>query len=302
MEPMPARPPRRRPARPVADAPVEALVLAREQLAKGWLVALIEDAPLADAPSIVVAGVVRDGPRLCEAVVRALASNAELEREELEASFLVSKPEAASREIEALRAVLWSALLSELRDPDPEQLAALSERLAYVIELVRGSALRTAGSAAGGSWPALLDEEIERGSRSGEPLSLLLVELDDAERVLAVEPGDQARALFARVALAIEGGTRGRGIFAGEAHGRSWIIAPATDREGALALASRAERAVRGAGDWRGAPLSVSVGIAVLGEDGSDRGGLIEAAEEARFAAAAAGITVTRGEGQDPKG
>ena len=63
-------PPRRRRARPVADAPVDALVLRAELLAKGWLLALVEDTPLEEASRILASDVARDGPRLCEAVVR----------------------------------------------------------------------------------------------------------------------------------------------------------------------------------------------------------------------------------------
>jgi GGDEF domain-containing protein len=295
MDRMPARPPRRRRARPVADAPVDALVSARERLAKGWLLALLEEAPLVEAPSIVAGGVVLDGPRLCEAVVRALASDAELGGIEAPALSVV-EPDAISQALEALRAVVWSALLSELRDPDPELVAALSERLALVIELVRGAALRSARDASENSWVAVLDEQISEARRAGKPVSLLLVELDDAERVLAVEPVDEARALFGRVSLAIEDATGPQDVVAREANGRAWIVAPGRDRASARMLASRVDDALRAVDEWRGAPLTVSVGIAVLGEDASDRDGLIEAAEEARFAAAAGGITVTRGD------
>ena len=45
---------------------------------------------------------------------------------------------------------------------------------------------------------------------------------------------------------------------------------------------------------WRGAPLSASVGVAVLGEDGRSAEELIDAAEQARFAAAAEGVDVHR--------
>jgi GGDEF domain-containing protein len=38
--------------------------------------------------------------------------------------------------------------------------------------------------------------------------------------------------------------------------------------------------------------MTVSVGIAVYREDGQDAGALIEAAEEAKFAAAASGVRV----------
>jgi GGDEF domain-containing protein len=46
---------------------------------------------------------------------------------------------------------------------------------------------------------------------------------------------------------------------------------------------------------WRGAPLTVSIGLAVLGEDGSDSDELIDSAEQAMLAAAAEGVGVHRG-------
>src|SRR5579875_2095575 len=72
--------PRRRRARPVADAPVDALLLRVEDLAKGWLLALLEHAPLDDAPAILGADLAREGPRICDAVVRALADERDLRR------------------------------------------------------------------------------------------------------------------------------------------------------------------------------------------------------------------------------
>ena len=80
------------------------------------------------------------------------------------------------------------------------------------------------------------------------------------------------------------------------------MIAPGADRERALALDSRIGSAVRAAPPWRGAPLAGAVGVALLGEDGEDGGSLIAAAEESMFAAAAAGIEITRGTGPDAGG
>ena len=73
-------PPRRRRARPVADAPIDALLPRSEDLAKGWLLALLEQAPLDAAPAILAAELTRDGPRLCDAVLRAIADDADLRR------------------------------------------------------------------------------------------------------------------------------------------------------------------------------------------------------------------------------
>ena len=73
---------------------------------------------------------------------------------------------------------------------------------------------------------------------------------------------------------------------------RAWIIARETTRSGAHALASRIADAVEQAPLWRGAPMTVSVGLAVYREDGRDATTLLEAAEEAKFAAASRGVPV----------
>ena len=68
----------------------------------------------------------------------------------------------------------------------------------------------------------------------------------------------------------------------------------------AQALGSRIVAAVPAEGSWRGAPLTVSVGLAVLGEDGHNAATLIDAAEQMRFAAEASGIGILTGEpGED---
>ena len=42
-------------------------------------------------------------------------------------------------------------------------------------------------------WMGVLDRELTRAQRSGSPLSLLLLELEEAERLLAVEPPTRGR-------------------------------------------------------------------------------------------------------------
>jgi hypothetical protein len=56
--------PRRRRPRPVVTEGVEALLLRGDELAKGWLLALVEDAPLESAAAIMAGDVARDGPRI----------------------------------------------------------------------------------------------------------------------------------------------------------------------------------------------------------------------------------------------
>jgi len=77
-----------------------------------------------------------------------------------------------------------------------------------------------------------------------------------------------------------------------ETDSRAWIIARDTGRAGAHALGTRIAASVPTGGSWRGAPLAVSVGLAVLGEDGHNAAALIDAAEQTRFAAEASGLGI----------
>jgi GGDEF domain-containing protein len=335
-----------------------------DELAKGWLLALVEDAPLEDAAAIMAGDVARDGPRICDAVVRAVCDEGDLRRIERGGMLepLVSRAgelagadavEAAAHAVETLRGVVWSALRAELSEDDPGLLADAADRLSLVAEQVRGAVLRRhhdgeesdgqAGraapvkiartnapadlSAADGSsgassgeaaderdasgrgaeegdplWIDALRDEIVTAGRARAPLSLLLVELEDAERLVAIEPHGEATATFGRFAVVLRSLVRRRDVLAGETGGRAWIIARDTGRDGAEALGTRIATTVPAEESWRGAPLTVSVGLAVLGEDGDSAAALIDAAEQTRFAAEASGIGIVSGVAGDGGG
>ena len=149
--------PRRRRPRPVVSAGVESLLSRGDELAKGWLLALVEDAPLEAAAAILAGDVARDGPRICDAVVRAIYDEADLRRIERDGVLepLASRVGelagagdvvAAARAVETLKDVVWGALRRELGPDDPELLVESAERLSLVMELVRAAVLRRAGS------------------------------------------------------------------------------------------------------------------------------------------------------------
>lgn len=355
----------------MADTAVDALLARAEDLTKGWLLALLEQSALEHAPSILAADVVRDGPRLCDAIVRALADDHDLRRLEPGGALErlasragemagTSQPEPSVRAVDALRGVIWSALREEMVRPEADLVEALAERLALVTELVRAAVLRRFGAPAGDGpseapgglaevirvgddagadilheigepdrgatleplpadseaadlsvarasgprlvkdgpipmaadslWRGALEDEIARAQRSGAKLGLLLAELGDANHVSAVEPLQVASETFGRFAQAVRTALRREDILACETETRAWIIARTTGRAGARALGARIAGAVREAEPWRGAPLTVGIGIAILGEDAHDAAGLIEAADEWTFAATSAGV------------
>jgi GGDEF domain-containing protein len=321
--------PRRRRARPVADAPIDLLIPRADDLAKGWLLALVEDAPLQHAPALLGAAVVEDGPQLCEVVLRALADDRELGRLAAggplrplaarvgEMAGAGRDAAATARCIDALADVLWAALRQQLPADDGELTSDLAERLALVCGVLRVAALEglpgnvspdeeigeateppppapspARPASADPLWLGALEEAVAHAE--GSPLSLLLVELDDAERVVATESAVAATAAFEHFAQAVRRAVRRHDILVSETDGRAWIIARDTKRSEAEALAERVAEAVGHGVAWRGAPLIASVGVALLGENGATADELIDAAEEARFAAAASGTDVAR--------
>jgi len=149
----PARAPR-----PVADAPLEALVDS-DGLAKGWLLTLIADAPLQQAAAVPAAELARDAPPLCAAMTASLASNEALDRLRPAGDLapLAARagrvagavdPAGTAGALAALRGVLWNAIADGLRAPDPELVSALAARLGHVCDVVAASALATAPVAA----------------------------------------------------------------------------------------------------------------------------------------------------------
>jgi GGDEF domain-containing protein len=189
--------------------------------------------------------------------------------------------------VHLLHVVIWRALRSGLPDADPDLVWELGDRLALATELLRYA--RPAGV-----WPEVLDSAVAGARDAGSPLAVLLAELEDADRILAVEQSEEANAVIGRFAGAVRGVARPEDIVAFEADSRAWIVAPNASSADVQALASRLASALDDAEPWRGAPLRANVGVAVLGADGDSSGSLIEVAEQHALAAAASGITIVR--------
>jgi two-component system, cell cycle response regulator len=137
-----------------------------------------------------------------------------------------------------------------------------------------------------------LAKEVERASRFGHPLSVLLLDLDHFKRVndtFGHTVGDSVlRELATRLAACVrEVDTVAR--YGGE---EFVIVAPETDPGGAMRLATRVCDAVRDELFVIGEDLvsvTVSVGIAALPEHGLASGDLVRAADEGLYRAKRAG-------------
>jgi hypothetical protein len=153
-------------ARAVADAPVDGLLGRTDELARRWALMLVGARPLADLGAVPLGHVARTGPLLCALVLRALRSDSALQAEATPRDPAVgaqpsaelrlgwdADPREAVAAVDALRGVLWEALVHEagasgLGSASPRLLSDLAERLAHVCSVALTRSLPASDSAA----------------------------------------------------------------------------------------------------------------------------------------------------------
>ncbi len=125
---------------------------AAEELAKRWLLALLAARPLRDASELALERFVADAPKVCERVLHALRSDAELERLRERGEADVAGPgglaaivgasdgPALVEAVEALRVSMWEAIGEVLPDLDATA-GALANRLAHVCSMLAAGEL-----------------------------------------------------------------------------------------------------------------------------------------------------------------
>jgi GGDEF domain-containing protein len=229
-------------------------------------------------------------------------------------------PAAAVGAVEALRSAAWAALGS-----DDAQLAI---RLAHVCATVLEATLafaappievpeppaapapeavapvpvapepdvpvvvhdaRSAGDVAD-PWRGPIERRLERQSQDGRPFSVLTMEVDDLDRLLAAATGREVVETIEAAERAICSQLRPADMLVRERLGRYWLTAPETDLASGRALGQRLADAVSAAAYHHGAPLSMSIGLAVSPDDALDADMLAAHADEGLFAARAAGV------------
>jgi GGDEF domain-containing protein len=170
-------------ARPVADVPAERLIERADELARGWVIALVRAHPLETIGELPLEHLALEAPALCRQIIRAVQSDSELARltgeaegesrgagasvRRIPAIAGVSAVEGAVRAVEALRGVLWQALRDQLDEPSAREVGDIADRLAYVCAAALEAAL-----AAADPQPSAGPAERDRGtspSRAAPP-------------------------------------------------------------------------------------------------------------------------------------
>jgi hypothetical protein len=150
-------------ARPVAELALEPLLERTREIARRWAIALIVDSPLDSLGGVPLEDLSREAPELVGALLRALRSDVELDQllgggrsaqgqaARVAAMAGAGSPAAVVAAVEALRGVLWEALLDEFSTSAPapgraRQLTDLSDRLAHACSAMLPGALAGAVS------------------------------------------------------------------------------------------------------------------------------------------------------------
>lgn len=267
-----------------------------------WLVALLRSWPLSGWGGLDPAQFAERAPELCELVVRALGDD-ELALARLGESGegsagmrvrgLCGGASAAelSALVEALRRTVWQTARASRAAAGTAELADLAERLAHVAEMLRQGALPGRAETGEPEGPHPVDEwrsrlSAELGNPGDGERTLLLLEVDDRERIHAADP-DGAESAGRALLAAVRQECGARCVVAEESPGRVWaLVAGGSDRAQRLAQAAATAAAASGVA------FGLSAGVAVAGRDGDELEGLLEVAEEQRLAAASRGIVV----------
>jgi GGDEF domain-containing protein len=310
---MPDLPSRRNaldPPPPLRDGLGTALAARDAELAKEWVLALIAGSALEDAARLPLERLARDGPGACGAVARSLADDEELAR--LASGQLPALAAAAGggagaggavKAVAALHRVVWhAARREELARAGAARVARAAARLAHVCAVAAEAAATVATQPAGVEL-RVRDLRVGRGADAveavreavvlGEPFALLVVEVDDVDRMLSGQHGDEVDAALHRAGAALAQELAGTDTVVAERPGEWHVVAPGAD---AVRLARRLAAAVGGSETQAGPFLRVSVGAAAFPGDASDAAALHACARRRAYAALAAGTAIIASE------
>jgi diguanylate cyclase (GGDEF)-like protein len=316
---------------PPVRGPLARLDRSRDELAKAWLVRLIERASLDEIRELPTERIARELPDLITEIVRAVSEDEgdpfELSKDQAERAASLATMRGGTREVQAvdvardvttLQSVLVRALREEMGDTDPAHFADAVEQLVEAIGGIQAAALeahvqsrsRELESQANtdpltglGNLRALqrqLATLLDTHKRYLHPFALLLMDIDGLKRIndsYGHQAGDR---VLMQVAMSLRRSIRSVDTAARMGGDEFCVLLPQQDLKSAAKLAARlataVEEEVASPGD---PPVTLSIGVAASPEHGDDAEALIDTADRAMYRAKAAGEGIALG---DPPG
>lgn len=290
----------------------------REELAKAWLIRLVEHTALSDVADLSMSWVASQAPPLIADVLASVSGPAgdqppELDDERREryshVTWLRSGPGAAElipRDLAALQSLLIEALGREAAGRGEGELAGALGRLAEVFGAIQAEVGRALlaeratpagrdeltglpGAAQLDDWiRALLAEQ----RRYRHPFALALIDIEGLDQVNDAYGREAGDGMLATVAGVISRQVRVADRAFRIEQDELCVVAPHQEPEGLLPMAERLTGLLASSQLPEGPRLAITVGVVGCPRDGDSPEGLLDAAQEATYAAKAAGRDV----------
>jgi diguanylate cyclase (GGDEF)-like protein len=310
--------------------PLARLERSRDELAKQWLVRLIERASLDEIRELPTEHIARELPELISGIVGAIsegdADAYNLTKEQAERAASLAGLRAGGREaravdvardIAALHSVLLHALREELED-DPIRFAEAAEALVEATAAIQAEAMeahvasrsRELESQANtdpltglGNLRALqrqLATLLDVRKRYQHPFAVLLMDIDGLKRINDSHGHPAGDRVLMQVAMSLRRSIRSVDTAARIGGDEFCVLLPEQDLKSAAKLAARLATAIEEEVAAPGEPsVTVSIGVAASPEHGDEAEALIDTADRAMYRAKAAGEGIALG---DPPG
>jgi diguanylate cyclase (GGDEF)-like protein len=307
--------------------PLARLDSSRDELAKAWLVRLIERASLDEIKELPTDRIARELPELISDIVGSVAeangnpyemTEEQAGRAAALAALRSGRETSAgdvARDVAALQAVLVRALRDELAEKEPERFAEAVERLvdatgaiqaAAAEELIRRRSRELESQAHTDALTGLgnlrqlqkqLAHLLELHKRYGHPFGVLLMDIDGLKRINDSHGHQAGDRVLMQVAMSLQRSIRTVDVAARLGGDEFCVLAPEQEPDAAATLADRLANAVREeVASPDEPPVSISIGVAACPSHGNDAETLIDTADRAMYRAKAAGDNYALGE------
>jgi diguanylate cyclase (GGDEF)-like protein len=295
----------------------------REQLAKEWLVRIVERTRLLDVGELPLQWLVAEAPGMIAEILGTLAdpastAEAELGDEESELTKQLASlrlgddaPEQIPRDLAALQEVLIESLRREVPERRSGDFANAVTRLAEAFGAIQGGVTKTlveerSGGAArdrltGLPGRAQLDEWLRillaEHRRYGHPFAMALIDIDGLARINESRGRVAGDRMIAAVAEVVRRQIREADQAFRLDEDEFAIVAPHTEGGGLVRMASRIADLIEAAQVPEGPRIAIAVGVAACPDDGLSAERLMQSLDEANYAAKAEGVPVARRNG-----
>jgi diguanylate cyclase (GGDEF)-like protein len=297
----------------------------REELAKAWLLRLIERTELRDVGELSVSWIAKEAPPLIADILSGLAepeasANGDLAGAQRERLAKVAKlregptaPELIPRDLATLQTLLIESLRRDVPEQQEGGFAAAVSRLAETFGTIQGAVTRDlverrSGGAkhdplTGLPGPSHLDEWLRillaEHKRYGHPFALALIDVDGLGKINEAYGDEAGDGILTAVAGVINRQLDAVDHAFRVGDDEFCVLAPHQDAAQMLPAAERLAELIANSQLDEGPRLAVAIGIASCPQDGDSAEAIVEGAEQASYAAKAAGEPVATSDGSD---